>query len=355
VSQELSQEAKEAIGRIEKLFRLAARNPNQHEAQQATSKAYAIMAAFNLDMAAVEENSGDAAKRADEKLKGGHYQFQRDLWERVADLHFCLYFTITAVERKPKYVPRDLKRPEAGFKRIFTEKRFKQHRLVGRLVNVKLATVTAQYLEETVERLTAERLGETLAGVEKLGRSQLYGKWAMDFRSGIIEAIGEKITARQKELKDEERRKAQEAEAKARENGFADTSLKTAVTLASFQRSEKEANLDFLHGEGWCAKQAAQEAADRAAWAKARAEDDAWWAEYQANNPEEYQRLVKEEEQRQRRNARRRANYIPSYRESGSSSAKKVDWGARRAGYEVGQHVSIDRQAAGTKIAGRLK
>lgn len=356
---ELSPEAQKACDLAEKLLRLAGRNPNQEEAAAATAKAMDIMASFNLDLTTVEQNSGDSGKRADEKLKGGHFEFQRNLWNAVAKLNFCLYFSLTVKERsKGKMVLKDANKPHLGYTRSWNERYVRQHHLVGRVVNVRSTKAMANYLEQTIERLTRERLGERY-GIElsNLSRSQIYDKWANDYRGGISEAICEKLYDRRQDLMSEERQKAEEAARAAREKDFDGAVMSTAITLKGLSESEEDANMEVLH-PGYIARKAARKAqdiADRAARAKRTADAEAAWTAWAAANPIEarlqMEKAKKErlaEQKRDERNARRRTGRWYS------EPKDPKDTAARREGFVKGQSVSIDQQADARRSKGLL-
>lgn len=95
------------IDKIGKLLAKAAGTKNEVERDLFNAKAMQLIADNNLDMAAIEigGNSAKAAKRTDEKLAGGLYQWQRDLWKAVADLNFCMYWTLYVydAEKASKY------------------------------------------------------------------------------------------------------------------------------------------------------------------------------------------------------------------------------------------------------------
>ncbi len=360
VEQQLSAEAQEAVAKIEKLLRLAARNPNEHEAAMATAKAQEMMAAWNLDQATIEENGGEAGKRADEKLKGGHYQFQRDLWSDVAELNFCLYFSITAVERKRKWIPN---KTGTGFLPSFTERRVRQHRVVGRVVNTRMTRVMAEYLEQTVERILSEALISRF-GLEDADANK-FSKWANSFREGMVERICEKIGKKRREFMAEERRKAEDAAQKARDAGFADVSTSTSMTVSSLTKAEKDANDEFLN-PGILERRArwkSEEAQMRAEQARLDAEWEAEQAQWAIDNPEEAKRQADEEEKERRaeakrreRNAQRRESYYQNngYRARSYGATYKGDYAGRKAGYEAAAGVSIDQQAGHRSSAGAI-
>lgn len=352
-NQALDPDAVKACELAEKILRLADKNPNENERASARAKAAEIMARFNLSLAEVEQNSGGSGKRAAEMLKGGHYQFQRDLWRDVAKLNFCLYFNTTVIQRTPKWRPN-----AAGTQLVktFDEKRVREHKLVGRLHNIRAASVQAQYLEAEIERLTRKRLGE------EADDKHLYGKWANSYREGMVERVCEKIHDRMHEIEEEDRKREQEARQRAAEQR-SEGSSGTSITLHTLRKSEREANLDFLDPDRH-AKEAERQ--------RKLAEQRAWLAQQERENREAYTRwaarnpqAAAEQEARRReearreakrleRNARRRMNYEPRGYRSIHADEYKGDAGARRAGYEAGESIGIDLQTDTHKPAGAL-
>jgi hypothetical protein len=332
---DLSKEAQDAVRRVEKLLRLAAKNKNENEAAAAAAKAQEILAAYNLDMATVEANSGaSSGKREDAKTKGGLYHYQRDLWEALADLNFCMYWNMYSWDktkrrrRKSRYTG-EWEVREGGY-------RF-EHRLVGRTVNTALTRTMAQYLEQTIERLTRERLNDE--------GSQFFTRWAISYREGLADTIIGKIYERRKHVLAAELRRQKEDEKRARDAATAGMSLSTALTLADVRKSEQQANYDFLHGDGAWARKEARMAEWKKERAEAQAREEANYTAWAAANPDEARKL--EEQER-----KRRVSYGPkSYREKRDD---KRDWGAFRAGREDGKKVGIDPQTD-VRAAGRLK
>lgn len=359
---ELSPEAQKAILLIEKLFRLAARNSNAEESANALAKANKLMEDFNLDKAAIEENSGDSAKRSDEKLKGGHYAFQRELWEDVAKLNFCVYMSITEVFPQYKMMPRP---SGTGFKRTKVgETRQRFHRLVGRTVNVRATHAMTTYLEGAIERITAEHLGERF-DAERLSRSELYSTYANSFREGMVRRICEKIYDRRQELMEEETRKAEEARKKANKEAVAGVQeTGRAVALASFTQSEHDQNMELIQPGYIAAKAEAEarrrawdekEAARRAERARILAEQEAAYARWAERNPAEAKlqaelerKKAEKEAKREARNAARRTGRSYSY-----NDGFKGDRRALAAGYAAGANVSLDPQLSKKSRKGR--
>lgn len=326
---DLSQEAQDAVDKVQKLLRLAAKNPNEHEAAAATAKAQELLTAYNLDMATVEQASGGKSKRADEKMSGGLYKYQRDLWQAVAGLNFCLYWNQYAFD--PDKTGRSRSPYDGSIVKRKGGYRF-EHRVVGRQVNVVATRHMAEYLEQTIERLTRERLhGDG---------TQFFTRWAINFREGMAAKIIEKVNARRRKTLSAERRARAAAQAAATAAGRDGASTATALTLSTYIDSETDANLDFIHGEGYSARKAA----NRAAQAKARAEADAEYTKWAAANPEEAAR-----DEAKRHKERRRSSWNAGMKED------KRDHGAYYSGYDAGAGVSIDPQMDGGRKGGLLK
>lgn len=334
---ELTDEQRKIVDKVEKLLRLAGANTNEAEAASATARAMDLLVEYNIQMSSVDETGEGGGKRAEEKLVGGFYEFERDLWRYVADLNFCMCWHQKTWVRRTVF--------DAKADRILNEWRRNnilrgQFRIVGRVVNIQSTQNMTSYILQTVERLTRERVAERLGDGEKLN-SQLRGRWAVSYREGIVARIIEKIWKRREEMLSEERNAAMEAEARAREAGMKGASTATGVTLASVRKSEAEANADFLYGEGWSAKQAA----DRARRAAAAAEADRLYTAWAAANPEQ---AAKEEKQRR---DKERSRSSRSYR---GTAEKERDWSAYKAGYAKGDEVGIDPQADTRRSAGGL-
>jgi hypothetical protein len=340
------------IDKIAKLFKLA-ESPNQAEATAAMNKAQALLAQYNLSEMAVTEgaSSAKAAKRTDEKHRGGLYKFQRDLWQSVAELNFCWYFASKI--RDPNKISQYWIRKYGGKANVPEWRRgghTPAHRLVGRAVNVAATLAMVQYLEATIERLVRERIQTRVVEkarteadrAERWGRDPnpvqedpLWGEWAVKYREGIVDTVTDKIWDRRQEmLKGDEFKKY-----KATEDGRAGAQTGTALTLMDVKEQEYAANYDFLYGEGAYAKVLSA----RAVAAAERAEREARYAAWAAANPEE----AKKEEEKRRKSARRTSWNAGTARD-------KTDHGAYWDGRDAGEKVSIDQQVSSGK-AGLLK
>lgn len=308
------------------------------EASARVGKAQALLAQYNLTMDDVEREGDGSGRRADEKLRGGFYQWERDLWEAVAELNFCWYMRWwNYVDAKPRRYRVSLysNAYDAGeVREVHGQKKVYQHRLIGRVVNIAQTKAMAGYLMQVTNRLTMERLhGDNSQGLSK---------WAISFREGITARVVEKLQDRRRQALREEEERVRAARKMAMEGA----STETGLTLATLTKRESEANADFVFGEGWSAKKAA-ERANRAAWRKMSEDQRTQMA---ADNPEEARRQA-ERDRDEERAAKR------PYRGGwgGGSTERVKDMGAFRAGYEAGERVSIDQQAGDTKVAGRLK
>jgi hypothetical protein len=336
----MDEATRKAVDKIEKLMRLAGSNPNEAEAASALQKAQALLVAYNLDMAVVEQASGQSGKRLDEMVSGGMHRYQRNLWRHIAELNFCMYWTQKNRVRDGSY--------QAKKGRKWTH----EHRLVGRTVNVASTKGMACYLDQTIERLCREMLG----GERSM---QYYSSDAVAFREGVADRVIEKICDRRAELVDADRRKKAEAERKAAEAGI---SLSMELTISGLSEAEEAGNYDFLHGEGAWAKRKAWEAESEARWAerrearaKAEAEAEAAAAAWAAAHPEEAAEAAKKERARQRardRAAERRAlsGGGGRYRFRETKEEMRRGSSAYHAGYKKGADVGIDPQVNPSNI-----
>jgi hypothetical protein len=334
---ELDDAAQKAAERAAKLLQVAGRNPD--EAASYIAKAQAIMEEFNLDTAAVEELTDGKGRRTEEKLKGGFFEYQRELWEAVAQLNFCLYENLVILEKIKKWKPVDGK-----FAFTFTTKSSRRHQVIGRKVNAAMTVTMAQYLETAIERALADAVPPD--------NEQNRSKWGTDFRKGCAERLVEKLYDRRRQVLSEERQKAEEARQAGAQGVMDGASTGRAVTLSSFAKQEEEANLDFKFGDGYSARKAKEDADRMARVAERNRRREQEWTAWCAANPEQYAEMQKEEAARERRNARRRERYQPRgyYREP----AHKGNTGAFKEGYYAADRISIDTQADRSRSSGAI-
>ncbi len=327
----LSPEAVKAIEQVEKLLKLAGKNTNQNEAAAATAKAMEILTKYNLDMSVVEQNSGDKSqKRSDEQFAGGLYQFQRDLWKAVAELNFCLYWNQYQYDPNKKSRSRRAVRLRA----YGIEKggyRF-QHRVVGRTVNVIATRVMADYLLGAIERLTRERYPD---------RSQWFTRSATSYREGLAETVIDKIADRRQDILRKEQLAERAAKKRMDEAARAGVSTATTLVMSTYTKSEEDANIDFVYGEGTSARWAQEQAEAAEERRRAREEYTAW----AKANPEE---AAKKEEER------RKANRT-SWNAGMGGDRKQRDHSAYYQGRDKGKEISIEPQTDRTRTAGALR
>lgn len=290
---DLSPEALAVIEKVKKLLALANNNDNEHQAAAATAKAMELLAAYNLDMAvATSTTKQGPAARSDNKRKGGLYQWQRDLWQAVAGLNFCMYWSYKGLTKGSTY----------------------EHRVLGSKANVVGTEVMADYLQQTIERLAQEWA--------KSQGLNVFCKAAIAYREGMADRLVDRLNAIRWERRREEERKAREA-------AKANPEQTPGLVLMDVIESEEDANNDYLWGyePGTSARRRAEY---RARQAKAQAEADAKLAEQRAwdeAHPEEaaarkaaeekarreqYEKWDKEYEARQRRQQARPRKLTPA-------------------------------------------
>lgn len=329
------------IDKIGKLLTVAAKTQNENEAATFTAKAQELLIAYNLDVSAVEEGSSSSKmkKRVDERFKGGLYEFQRELWEAVAELNFCFYWNLCTWDPDKKCRRKEEILENGRWTRKWSTKKggyTYEHRVVGRQVNVLATETMAVYLLDTIERVVREKAGDS---------SEYFKSWAANYRAGMADSIIMKIEDRREQILSEERereRKRQTEIDKANEGKF---SSGRDLVISNLTQSEKDANIDFLYGEGTSAKWASERARKAEAARKAEEEYIRWAKE----NPEEAAAEAKRSKEEREKAARRRPwNY------GMSTKRDKYDTGSYWEGREAGDKVSIDQQVeSGT--AGLLK
>jgi len=310
------------IRKAEKLLRLAAKSNNEAEAANATAKAMELLAAYNIDLSTIDAEQSSSGAREEALLKGGHYEWQRTLWQLVCETNFCIYWNQMSGVWENRLAKRNGK-----LRNERTRKWVRYHQVVGRKVNVTMSRTMAEYLETAIERLVEERLSHN--------EENLRSKWANSYREGVADRIAGKLRQRRREQMSAEAQKAHEAAERAAQATGAGYSTATALTLSNVLESERNENLDFIYGEGWTAARAKEKAEQAARWAEAeRAEAE--WAEA---NPEEAAKQAKAEAARERKNAARRKGWGRM-----RGTGYKGDRGGYNAGYEDGNRVSIDPQ-----------
>ena len=132
------------IERVQKLFALAGNNPNEAEALAALEKAHAILAQHNLDIRDIEM-SGTAPDSEDhrrEKLDTETTMPERYfswIWDGVGALHYCR--VVYCRPNPSRYATR--------------------YTVIGRRINVLVATQLALYLCQTMRRCLSDDMKQT--------------------------------------------------------------------------------------------------------------------------------------------------------------------------------------------------
>lgn len=335
MNQALTPEAIAVIAKVEKLLALAGNNDNEHQAQAATAKAMELLAAYNLDMAVIG-TSGKGAQRSDTRLKGGLYQWQRDLWKAVSELNFCLYRSIRGLAKGSVY----------------------EHRVIGSHVNVVSTKVMADYLQQTVERLAQQ-------WAKQNGYNSPFVKPAIAYREGMAERLTERLHA----LRAERLHKDDEAiKARAKAGDTEPGTHHNALVLLDVVQTETDLNNDMLNGyepgttakwrSEWKARQLrATQEADRALQERDAAEaadpalKEARLAAEKAE--EEYrEKLAEAARKREERNAKRRKGDGFRWRQETAQEARRR-MGSFSTGYADGNNVGLDQQV-GNRKDGRI-
>lgn len=331
MEQGFTSEQLSAIDKAQKLFALGKNNSNEHEAASAIAKGMALLEAFNLDMAVLDKKAGRVgAARDDKKLKGGLYQWQRDIWSAVAKLNFCYYDFQRGLRKGESY----------------------EHRLIGKPENVIGTRVMAEYLQDTIERLAVEY------GKARYPNASRFIRELIAYREGIAQRISDRLWYLRREREQEAERREAEARAAARHPGAAPG---TGIVLASVIQTETYLNWDYLFGlePGTTARRRAEQEARRTA-AKAAADEELAkqareWEQFEKDHPEEAAKilarraveLANAEREREARWAKERNKPI-KYREMTSqeqrrNSAEFMD------GLAKGDEVGLDQQIDNVK------
>ena len=144
------------IERVSKLLNLAGNNPNENEAAAAIAKAHEILAEHNLTMSQVEAAGPKEAEIVRERLDTETNftdNYFRSLWGAVAKANYCYCFF-----------------SKNGNRVTFT--------LIGRPVNIIVASQMAMYLCQTVKRLCSKSKGN---------------EYMLSFRKGAVSRLCERI------------------------------------------------------------------------------------------------------------------------------------------------------------------
>lgn len=319
---ELDEGQLRALEKVEKLLRLAAKNPNPEEAAFAAAKAQELLVAYNLSAEVVGQGSGSDAVREQQKLLGGMYKYQRYLWRAVAELNFCLHFV------HQKYTERRARHRDWDGTWVYEMVPYMrhQHTIVGRRVNARATVAMGQYLEQTIERLVKEQYPLN---------SQRFMSEAVALREGIADEVYWRLVEKRRKLIEEEE------ERRRRDAAAAGVSTSQALTIGSLAEQERDANLDHIHGEGYSARQRAARA-ERAEQQRLAEESYTRWAQ---ENPEEAARLEKERRKDEERAVRRSRSGGAGSRGGQTAQEKRQGMSSYWRGREIGKRVGLDAQA----------
>lgn len=322
---------------VQKLLNLAAKNTNEHEAAAATARAMEMLAAYNLDLSSLEQGGQEGGKREDARVRGGMYTYERELWDGIACINFCMYFPLKRVTW-PK-----------GQDGLYTGKRkiTFEHKIIGRVVNTTATRVMGTYIQGTIERLVQERFPVN---------SQRFTSEAVAYREGMADAVMDKLRKRRRAQQAEQDEAVERDRAAAERAARSGVSTATALTIRDVIKSEHEANYDFLHGDGaWARKEAAQKEWEdgwekrRAARAAAEAEAEAAQAKWAADHPEEAAAEEKKRAAKERAAERRaaRSGGGRSWRgRAETPSERRASSNYFYEGKDRGKQISIDPQAS---------
>lgn len=354
---DIGEEARKALARARKILDMASRPPSDtdspaeaaaKEAERAVAveKYNQVLLDYNLTQAMVDQTGSEAEGRREEaKLKAGVYDWQRELWEAVAELNFCLYYCAN-VWRK-----REVKTKSwDGTPTIRTRwTRGKEHQVIGRVVNTRATINLCTYIEAAIERATRKQLEEWLgidpadSDYKQVLNQNLFSRFAVSFREGAADDIIQRVNDKRRELLQEEQERVAEARARAAEAAGAGDSDGTSLVLANYVQTESDLNRDHARGvePGTTAKERAE-----AALRKVQRERE--YAEWAQAHPEEARKAEEERRKEAERYWARRSNY------RGGPAPKERDHRAYRQGSSAGSKIGLDIQAGGTKSSGAL-
>ena len=194
------------IDRVKKLLALAGNNPNEHEAASAMEKAFAILAEHNLTMETVQAK-GDKPAASEMRERQRHEtnwseKYYLEIWLAVADLNACFLWT-----RRPN-----------------PKKRATNMTVFGKQSSVIMTTTMANYLCETMRRLSRQAAKDARRSDFAFINSYLYG-------------MGGRLAERINNL----RREASAGRAKGSKTGT------TLPALADYYKAEYRANCMILY------------------------------------------------------------------------------------------------------------
>lgn len=309
------------IDKVRKLLALAKNNDNEHQAEAAASKARELLEAYNLDLAHINKNSHTFAARDKQVLRGGLYQWQRDLWHMTAQLNFCKYWYIRGTTKGSNY----------------------EHELLGSKVNVISTTVMAQYLQDTVERLARDWMRDNRPGLS------IFTKEAIAYREGVASRLTTRMWAiRSQRVREEEAKRKAQREENAKHGIFTEN----ALILSDVISTEEDLNEDHLWGlaPGTSAQRRKEREARQAAAEKEAAEMLRKQNEWDEAHPEEAaKRKAKEKEEYDERMKKYWDKSNNARRRKPSPEEERRNMRSFSHGYDAGKDISLDKQVDADK------
>lgn len=204
-SKSLSGAAK-VLDKVHKLINLSKENSSPHEAALAAERAFDLLAQHNLSLAELQKHgeslNGDTDRIRDSFVTDYRDLAILDLWVATAEAHYCRIIYNSPVKGDRGYV--------------FT--------LVGRRTNIIVAATMAEYLCQTMLRLTADAVRENRHSGEEHGRHV-----RTNFMTGMVRVIQRRLSERRRH----------ESEAAPAAPG-------TGSSLTIWRESERKENDSFI-------------------------------------------------------------------------------------------------------------
>lgn len=238
--------AEDIESKIEKLLRVAAGTANENESATALQLAQKLADAHNLDIGTI----GNTGARADQKISKGLYQYQRNLYNALADLNHCKCWVSKGLKKGSSY----------------------EIRLLGSKMNVTIVRNMAEYLEGAVNSMVRDRYEP----------NEYFTKDAHAYRQGMVDTLINRVRKRREQEEAEREAAKREQEARQRHPGAATENA--VILISDVSKAEERANYDYVYGEGSYDRMQQSVANYRAKMAETEAKYEAWKVEH----PEEY-------------------------------------------------------------------
>jgi len=304
------------IEKVRKLLALANSNDNEHQAETAANKARELLEAHNLDMAHIGKEGGGYAPRDKQRMNGGLYNWQRDIWHMTAQLNFCKYWYYKGTKAGSKY----------------------EHELLGSKANVISTRIMADYLQGTIERLAREWVAYNRPN------ASVFIKEAIAYREGIASRLITRMLAlRTERVKAEQAKVKEEREANAQRGVY----TKNALTLSDVISTEEDLNNDHIFG--WEPGRSARERKAREERQRILDNEAAellrQQQEYDLAHPEEAaKRKAKEKAEEEERWLRYKAKNGKARTRKPTPEEERRQMGSYYEGYDKGADISLDKQ-----------